>query len=360
MLSQRLPIALSAGALIVALLGATPLGSAAHRAATKALVAMKIEKGKRGPRGRRGPRGPRGPRGFTGAAGSQGVPGPQGSQGIQGQQGLQGPKGDPTYKRTIVVGPVGGDTENGVALRNALASITDASADKPYLVYIEPGTYDVGSAPLAMKDGVNMQGAGSIFDSGTHIVGHVSGAATGVILGAGAELRDLSVENSFPSAATAATAVAIYAHTFRGFTIDHVRAEVHEAASNNEGLVLDDTVASISDSVFHVSGFGKDYAQGIVLTNVSLAEIADSQFIAEEATTNYAIHESSVNLHATSSQFVARPSANISYAVYIDAEADARIGASLLEGMIFSSFGPTLRCPQSYRPDGTELKPDCT
>ena len=294
------------------------------------------------------PAGPQGPRG---------VQGPQGPQGIQGVPGPKGEKGDPTYKRTVVVSPVGTDTENGTALRNALASITGASADNPYLVYVEPGTYDVGSTPLAMKEGVNVEGAGSGFDSGTHIVGHVGGAATGVILAAGAELRELSIEDKLSS--PAGTAIAIYANTYREFRLDHVRVEVHEAAANNEGLVLDHTLARISDSKFDVSGFGQDYAQGMELGNASYADVADSEFIAEQAATNYAVHETPFgNTHARASEFTARPDGSTSFAVYINGEADATFEASLLNGVISSNFPPTLRCLASYTPTA-ELPTTC-
>jgi hypothetical protein len=50
------------------------------------------------------------------------------------------------YKRTVVVSPVGTGTQNGQALLNALSSITDASATKPYLLHIEPATYELGTA----------------------------------------------------------------------------------------------------------------------------------------------------------------------------------------------------------------------
>jgi hypothetical protein len=52
------------------------------------------------------------------------------------------------YERTVIVSPVGTGTENGQALLDALARITDASASKPYLLYIEPGIYDLGGSPF--------------------------------------------------------------------------------------------------------------------------------------------------------------------------------------------------------------------
>jgi hypothetical protein len=99
-MKDRVAITLSATALVVALLGATPFGRAASDS---------LEQGARKLHGvvagessstpvaanqtRRGPRGPRGPRGFRGARGARGTQGIQGPQGSQGPQGVQGPPG---------------------------------------------------------------------------------------------------------------------------------------------------------------------------------------------------------------------------------------------------------------------------
>ena len=73
---QRLAVALAAAALAIALLGATPLGSAAEKTVKKVVRAGTAEKSyARGPRGKRGPRGYRGPRGFQGPPGEKGEPG---------------------------------------------------------------------------------------------------------------------------------------------------------------------------------------------------------------------------------------------------------------------------------------------
>jgi Collagen triple helix repeat (20 copies) len=99
-MKDRLPIALSSAAFVLALFGVTPLGSAAGDAVSsgKKLVAAtakpkpKVIRGPRGPRGFRGPAGPAGPAGPTG---SQGPAGPQGIQGSQGPTGERGPEGPP-------------------------------------------------------------------------------------------------------------------------------------------------------------------------------------------------------------------------------------------------------------------------
>ena len=118
-MQQRLPIALSAAALVVAVLGATPFGEAAGDAASKVLGAAEavvtdstfdttasptatLQRGPRGPRGKRGPRGlrglkgargPRGVRGLRGVAGPTGPTGPAGPAGAAGATGAQGPPG---------------------------------------------------------------------------------------------------------------------------------------------------------------------------------------------------------------------------------------------------------------------------
>jgi hypothetical protein len=72
---QRLAVTLAAAALVVALLGATPLGNAAEKTVKHVVRAGKSSKQARGPRG---PRGPRGLRGF------QGPPGVKGDRGETG------------------------------------------------------------------------------------------------------------------------------------------------------------------------------------------------------------------------------------------------------------------------------------
>lgn len=60
----------------------------------------------------------------------------------------------------IVVSPpgTGGDFSDPIA---ALASIGDAAYDNPYLVYLAPGRYNIGTSLLEMKPHVHLQGAGS-------------------------------------------------------------------------------------------------------------------------------------------------------------------------------------------------------
>jgi hypothetical protein len=111
------------------------------------------------------------------------------------------------YKRTVVASPVGTDTENGQALLDALSGITDASSAKPYLLYVEPGTYDLGTRALSMKQHVDIQGAG---ERKTLITGDVAASSCqhATVVGANdAELRFLTARNTSGSATTCTIAI---------------------------------------------------------------------------------------------------------------------------------------------------------
>jgi hypothetical protein len=101
-----------------------------------------------------------------------------------------------SYERTVIVSPVGTNAQNGQALLNALSSINDASASKPYLIYIEPETYDLGNRTLQMKPYVDIQGSGELNTTITSTVSSDSGAA-GTVEGAdNTELRFLTVQST--------------------------------------------------------------------------------------------------------------------------------------------------------------------
>ena len=63
--------------------------------------------------------------------------------------------------RTIVIGP---DNSPGAdicaEIRTAFNSITDASAENPYLIKLEPGIYDCGTGAIATKPFVDLEGSG--------------------------------------------------------------------------------------------------------------------------------------------------------------------------------------------------------
>ncbi len=102
--------------------------------------------------------------------------------------------------RTVHVSPVAGNpVASGDRLLAALAGISDAAADNPWLVKIEPGTFDLNGRSLAMKSYVDIEGSGT---GATTVRSTVDGLGTvqGVDF---AELRALLVSNEGPVRAVA-------------------------------------------------------------------------------------------------------------------------------------------------------------
>jgi len=118
--------------------------------------------------------------------------------------GQQGPKGDPgedaeSPARVIWVADDG--TGDFLKLSTALASITDATATKPYVIKIAPGTY-TEEANVAMKNYVDVEGSGqdittitcalcSGTDSDDSVVG--STISIGEV---NTEIRQITIENT--------------------------------------------------------------------------------------------------------------------------------------------------------------------
>lgn len=96
---------------------------------------------------------------------------------------------DSHYQNVVVVAKSGGDFDS---IQAALDSITDASADNPYLIWVAPGVY---VEKVTMKAHVDVQGAGEAATKITY-VGDPS-QDTGTVVGVNdAELRFLTVENT--------------------------------------------------------------------------------------------------------------------------------------------------------------------
>lgn len=110
--------------------------------------------------------------------------------------GLDSSAFQPHYSRTRVVHPVGTSAQNGTALKNALAGITTATSTDPWLLKIEPGTYDVGSVPLTLKANVDVEGSGQGVTTITGAGGCVGDESRTVEAAVAVAMRELTVANS--------------------------------------------------------------------------------------------------------------------------------------------------------------------
>ena len=264
----------------------------------------------------------------------RGPMGPQSPQGIQGMRGIQGPKGDkgdPTYKRTILVSPVGSDVQNGDALINAYASVTDASASNPYLVKLEPGTYDIGARSLQLHSFVDLEGSGATITTLSS-----QGAAT-LLAAQGAAVRDLGVLNQAP--ASISGAAAIKNGGFSSFLLEDVGANAIGASIPIALAVTNGSIVAKRSSFFATVTSGPAY--GVLVTGGGVGRF-DSSTARGASNSGFgyglAAFLPGTSVYALGSQFRGSP-----HAVYAD-QATTRIASSILDGSVSTLNGGVVQC----------------
>ncbi len=167
-------------------------------------------------------------------------------------------------RRIRVVGPVGTADENGAALLAALAGIPGADADNPWLLKVEPGTYDLGFDSLEMIPFVDIEGSGEDL---TRIRGRIEGNTSlhGVVRGASeAELRFLSVVH----AGGAIDAIGLSIHDASP-AVTRVRISASGATAKNIGVYSSNASPLLRGLT--VAASGGDEAYGVWNANSSPA-----------------------------------------------------------------------------------------
>jgi hypothetical protein len=138
----------------------------------------------------------------------------------------------PRWQRIAYVDPHGdGDyTDPAAAMADLGTWCPGPSTLTPCLVKVLPGDYDVGSAPVVMHEGVDLEGSGR---NTTFIRGTVPGISTGlVVLSTFSEVRSLTLINNGTGAANA---VGIYSSSADPF-VDDVLVYVSGASDANIGI----------------------------------------------------------------------------------------------------------------------------
>lgn len=135
-------------------------------------------------------------------------------------------------------------------IQKAIDSINDASAQKPYTVYIAPGVYSV-AAPIVMKANVSLIGAGRDV---TMLQGSIGGTSIGsdaaLIVGeANASIEHLSIENN----STSTIGLGVYC-AGAAVGLDDVRISVTGASSNYGFFASGASDLSVARSVIAAYG----------------------------------------------------------------------------------------------------------
>ena len=161
------------------------------------------------------------------------------------------------YAQTIVVAKSGGDF---TSVADALSSIGDASAAKPYLVYVAAGVYSETNL-VDVKPYIHLQGAGQ---NATVIVStrsstSASTAAATVLLQEHGLVSDLTIRNL----AATDVAVGLYSSSNAEYTttIDRVAVEATgNGGIEHHALFLSDAFTLIKDSSLRADGAATNVA----------------------------------------------------------------------------------------------------
>jgi hypothetical protein len=247
-----------------------------------------------------------------------------------------------TYESIVVVSPVGSATENGQALLDALAGI-NASQEHSALLYIEPGTYNLGNRSLQMKEYVDIEGAGELR---TIVTGTVSSAESGgdctngTVQGANnAELRFLTVRNTNGTAC----GVGIYNHSASP-RLTQVSAE-STAGVVNIGVLNNSSSPTMTNVTAYAPG------GGLAVQNID----ASPKMFNVTATSSGGISNSAVRSAGTSNITIrnSRLSAsesgelNSSFALAMQGGSTVKVAGTQLVGNI-NMVGGTLQCFGNY------------
>ncbi len=303
-----------------------------------------------------GPRGPRGPRGARGPAGATGATGPAGA-------------GTGAFERTIIVSPDAGanPSASGTRLLAALAGAAgEASASSPYLVWIEPGIYDIGTNQLNVPAHVDVQGSGQDV---TTVQGE--GAAT-LVAASGTELRDLTAVDDDPTGAAQAIA------TSGG--LRDVTATATGAGAATAALANTPTMPIVNVTASATTSAASSFAQAIETQGA--AQIDGGSYTAtNNATVGQAVALFAESTSAVRGATLQASGGSVAYPVYVVAS-DATVtidgstligtggfyvapgntldvGASQIPGVVGNGAG-TVHCPDDWLPDFATAGTGCS
>jgi hypothetical protein len=190
------------------------------------------------------------------------------------------------YAGVVVVAKSGGDY---TSVQAAIDSISGASAESPYLVWIGPGTY---VEQVTMKPHVHLQGAGQ----GVTIL-QSDGLAT-VYLAAYTSLRDLTAVNEHPTDTCAIRAVDVAGDIL----VADVEARGEGGTVNNNGIQLfgESTTVELHNVTAEATGGSND---AVALYNEGTVGLQGGSFTGTSGAESYGIsnygHVWAVDIYAS-------------------------------------------------------------
>jgi len=182
------------------------------------------------------------------------------------------------FQRTIVVSPGTSATAAGNALKAALSHISSTNTT-PYLVQLEPGTYDLGSSSLRLKPNVAVAGSGPGVTSITSAVdaGHFGPPYVGTVnLVPHSSLSRVSVFNTSTNTSSESIVAAVDSSSSGVVSLREVNLYAFAGNSSGDyGLLFNDGSAFLLADDIEIrapasSGFGLDGEAGTLKVRNSL------------------------------------------------------------------------------------------
>jgi hypothetical protein len=243
-----------------------------------------------------------------------------------------------SYQNVLIVAKNGGDFSS---VQAAIDSISDASADNPYLVWVAPGEYD---EQVNMKPYVHLQGAGqdATIISSTVAASNWPPEQVAVRLASYSSLRDLTAK----SAGSASYNVTIMATT--GVTetlVENIRSQaLNDGITSMTNIAFLMTGADISVNMRQVNALaqGPSYNYALYSEGVTL-NVQDSAFTARDGINSYGIFIFSsvasdrLDLYGDNLVCTAENGSNLNYALYSNEGSIVQ-----LQGGTFTGSGGTL------------------
>lgn len=205
------------------------------------------------------------------------------------------------YANVVVVAKSGGDF---TSIQEAITSITDAGPTKRYLVWVAPGTYDLGGGSLAMSSYIDVAGAGpeNTIISSTAVLDNAAFpdsplAAATIQLASHSRLSNLRVVNQ----GTVATidspphySLGIVASDVSNATVENVIVDVNgvvggSTASNHFGVYVFSSSLTLKHVESNASGANTTNAGLSVDRGQSSVTVFDSAFSGTGGTNGYGI-----------------------------------------------------------------------
>lgn len=243
----------------------------------------------------------------------------------------------------IFVSPKSGDTDtaNGTALLNTLADITDNDPAQKYLIKLGPGTYNLGSTSLQMKQYVSIEGSGEEVTTITAAISTIFPAATATVQGANnAGLRFLTVINT-----GAGNSAAAILNVSASPSIIHVTANASGGTVYNYGVFNSASSPAMTHVTVTASGGGG--ARAVYNYNGSSPVMTNVTATASGGGTSYGV----IN-NASSPTMTNVTATGSDYGLYSFSSGTVKINHSVIKGTAGTIFNQVTTLVADTQLDG--------